>query len=547
MNKSLLAIGIIFVGLTSCHKSFKSIVNEAEKATFIIYTFDEFGSPAGLGSGFFIDAEGTGITNYHVLDGAVKAIIKTFDDNEYEINSVIASDKNWDIVKFSIKNNGETFKPLKFSKRKIEKGDVVYNISNPLGLEKTISNGIVSSLRDDKQLGDIVQITAPISSGSSGSPILDINGDVFAVATFMRRGGQNLNFGVLIDKDKIDYFMKSDFSKKNNKFNAQSNFVILNIPADDGANITLNAIEFGKTSTTLYLSYTHLNLTSKDYFVWCELNKKEQGFTIEDVDTKKQYYLTSSTIGIDKANATKVDLAATMKFKVYFPVIKDDIKRINIYGCGKNDSRWQFKDINLRKYKEKANVNFEDYTRDYALASLREGVYGDANNMLLEFVENNPNDMIALNALGILSYIADNNSDALYYFSEAIDNNPNDELAYVNRFAVYRYQNNYTAALADITQAINVVPEQADNFVQRALLYMDMEDWKNAKNDLDKAIDSKDYKRNAEIYLLRIYANAYLGNSKDACNDIYTAFNLTNDKELEEKLQDLWYEWGCKK
>ena len=307
--KKLLILFNILLCFVSCQKSLKDIIQEAEDATFIIYTYDEFGSPAGSGSGFFIDANGIGITNYHVLDGSVKAVIKTADEKEYEIDSIIVSDKNWDIVKFSVKTNGDTFKPLKFSKKKIEKGDVAYNISSPMGLEKTVSSGIVSSLREDKQHGDIVQITTPISPGSSGSPILDEKGDVFAVATFVRQGGQNLNFGVLIDKEKIDNLNKSDFVKRNSKFNAQSDFVILNIPTDDGADIILNAIEFGKNATTLYLSYTHLNLNGGDnYKIWCELGKKENDFTIEDLETEKEYYITSSTIGTNKTTGTKIEL-----------------------------------------------------------------------------------------------------------------------------------------------------------------------------------------------------------------------------------------------
>ena len=545
--KKLLVLFSILLYLVSCQTSLKDIISEAEEATFIIYTYDEFGSPAGSGSGFFINTDGTGITNYHVLDGSVKAVIKTANEKEYEIDSIIASDKDWDIIKFSIKTNGDTFKPLKFSSKKIEKGDVVYNISSPLGLEKTVSNGIVSSLRVDKHYGDIVQVTAPISSGSSGSPILDEDGNVFAVVTFARRGGQNLNFGVLIDKEKIDNLNKSDFTKKNRKFNAQSNFVILNMPADDGADITLNAIEFDKNSTVLYLSYTHLNLMGgEDYYLWCELNKKENGFTLEDLDAKKDYYVTSSTLGIDKTNATEINLASTVKFKVYLPVIKNDINHISIYGCGKNDRRWQFKDINLEKYKTKMNVNFEDYNRDYALAYLREGYFDDAHSLLLELTENNPNDAIVLNTLGVLSYIADNNNDAINYFTEAINNNPNDELAYVNRFVVYKYQQNYSAALEDISKAINIEPDQPDNFIYRAMLYMDMKDWQNAKKDLDKAIESEDFKRDAGVYLYRIYTNIYLEKWKDACKDIYTAFNLTDNKDTEKELQDLWNRCGCR-
>lgn len=190
--------------LISCKKEVKDIIKKGEEASFIIYTYDEFGSPNGSGSGFFIAEEGIGITNYHVLDGSVKAIIKTYDNKEYEIDKVIASDKKWDIIKFSIKNKREEkFAHLNFAKQKAEKGDKVYSISSPLGLEKSVSDGIIASLRSDKQHGDIIQITAPISSGSSGSALLNESGDVFGVATFNKTGGQNLNFGVAIDKKKI--------------------------------------------------------------------------------------------------------------------------------------------------------------------------------------------------------------------------------------------------------------------------------------------------------------------------------------------------------
>ena len=84
---------IICMTLVSCKPNLKEIVNDTEKATFIIYAYDEYGSPKGTGSGFFIDSKGVGITNYHVLDGAVKAILKTSDEKEYEIDQVLASDR----------------------------------------------------------------------------------------------------------------------------------------------------------------------------------------------------------------------------------------------------------------------------------------------------------------------------------------------------------------------------------------------------------------------------------------------------------------------
>jgi serine protease Do len=547
MKNLFISIVIILIGLTSCQKSLKQIIKEAENATFIIYTYDEFGSPAGSGSGFFIAADGTGITNYHVLDGAVKAVVKTADEKKYEIDCVILSDKKWDVVKFRIKADNPKFEYLTFSKKEVVKGDMVYNISSPMGLEKTVSDGIVSALRDDKQHGDVIQISAPISSGSSGSPILDKNGDVIAVATYVRRGGQNLNFGVKINDEKLLLLTKNDFEKANKKFNSKSDFVILNIPSDKGTDIVLNAIEFDDKATTLYLSYTHLNLWSTEsHFIWCELNKKDEDFTLVDNDRNQDYYVNSSTVGADKAHGTKIDMATTLKFKVFLPAIKNKLTNISVYGCGKNDGRWTFKDIDLDKYRETVNVNFEDYKRDYALASLTEGEVADSREILSEIVEENPEDVLALNTLGIISHVVDNNTDALYYFGEAIENAPNDEMAYINRAAVYNHQKNYEKALEDLNKAVSVNPDQPDNYWYRAQIYFTQEDYEKAKADIDKMIESDDFKTDETVYLYRIYANVHLANWKDACKDIYTAFQLTNDKETEEELQDIWKRCGCK-
>ena len=80
MNKNIfLILGVILAFFSSCQKNLKDIIHDTESATFIIYTYDEYGAPLGSGSGFFIDSDGTGITNYHVLDGAVKAMLKTSD------------------------------------------------------------------------------------------------------------------------------------------------------------------------------------------------------------------------------------------------------------------------------------------------------------------------------------------------------------------------------------------------------------------------------------------------------------------------------------
>lgn len=251
---------VVIFCLHSCAKDTKDILKHAEMATFIIYTFDEHGAPAGSGSGFFIDQNGTGITNYHVLDKCMKAILRLKDGKEYEIDQVLASDKKWDVVKFStLHESTEEFRYLKFSRKAIEQGEKVYNIGAPMGLEQTFADGLVSSLRTDTH-GEVVQVSIPISPGSSGSPIMNESGEVVAIASYKKRG-ENLNFGVSINDEKLSMMKDNPFIKTNRQFNNKENFIILNIPSDQDNDLVLNALQFKSDATIAYLSYTNLDMS----------------------------------------------------------------------------------------------------------------------------------------------------------------------------------------------------------------------------------------------------------------------------------------------
>jgi hypothetical protein len=543
--------GFLFLGCTviillqACTKKLSDIISETEKATFTIYTYDEFGAPSGSGSGFFIDPNGIGITNYHVLDGAVKAIVKTAQGEEFKIKEVIASDKKWDIVKFKIESFNTQFPILKFARNTPSKGAKVYNISAPLGLENTVSEGIVSSYREDQQHGHTVQITAPISPGSSGSAILNEKGECFAVATFQKSRGQNLNFGVLLDQDKLELLKSNDFNQKNPSFNRGDNFVLLNIPSTQGAEVMLHAIEFKDNMTIGYFSYTNLNLSIPNAVIWCELNKKDAGFLIHDKDLNIKYYLTSSTIGVNKTNGTPTPLASCTRFKVFFPAIKNKLKNIDIV-YGYTSRGWQFMNINLDEYREKISVNADSYFRDYAYVSMQEGDLEYSASVFSNILENNPDDELALNAMGIISYVLDNNNDAQYYFSKAIESNPSSTTGLLNRVQLYRNHQEYSKALNDLNRVIAIDPAQPDNYLTRAYLYADIKEWRKAIQDMDEVIKSEDFKRDAYAYMYRAIFKAHDKDRKGACKDIQIAYNLTSDSELEKQLEGLWEQLGCK-
>lgn len=163
-----------------------------------MYAEDENHNTFSSGSGFFINSSGVGITNFHVLQGAYAGRIKCTNGKEYRIKHVIDYSPEYDIVKFQV----ECVAPFPFLRTKESlpiQGEPVISYSNPLGnFENTVSTGIVSAIRDYKNYEKVIQITAPISNGSSGSPVMNSSGDVIGIATFGVESGQSLNFAVSI-------------------------------------------------------------------------------------------------------------------------------------------------------------------------------------------------------------------------------------------------------------------------------------------------------------------------------------------------------------
>lgn len=168
----------------------KQVYSNAQDSVFLVYLNDSGGAPTALGSAFLV-APRTLITNAHVVSagapvlavGPVRVPLK-----------VIRTDEKNDLAVLSV-DVELTSKPLSLASEDMSPGEQIFAIGNPEGLEKTISQGIVSGLR---HIGDrdLLQITSPISHGSSGGPILNSRGEVIGVAVGALEDGQNLNFAV---------------------------------------------------------------------------------------------------------------------------------------------------------------------------------------------------------------------------------------------------------------------------------------------------------------------------------------------------------------
>lgn len=177
----------------------ESLVTKCKKTVVTITTYDKSNKVLSSGTGFFIDAQGICVSNYHVLEGAQRAEVKTISGKIYPINNIISQSEKMDLIKFSIANpNNYIFPFLMISQNKAKEGENVFVIGNPKGLEFSVSNGIVSSLRNDEKLGQLIQTTAPISSGNSGSPLINMKGEAIGVISFTLLDAQNLNFAISI-------------------------------------------------------------------------------------------------------------------------------------------------------------------------------------------------------------------------------------------------------------------------------------------------------------------------------------------------------------
>ena len=115
---------------------------------------------------------------------------------------MLAADKVRDLA--IIKIHGKTFRTLTLGNSdQIQVGEEVVAIGNPLGLELTVSNGILSGVRTSKeQGGKFLQTTAPISPGSSGGPLFNMLGEVVGINTMYLEGGENLNFAIPVNDAK---------------------------------------------------------------------------------------------------------------------------------------------------------------------------------------------------------------------------------------------------------------------------------------------------------------------------------------------------------
>ena len=177
-----------------------ALVTAMSPAVVFIGNVNRSGQVTSIGSGFVVDPNGIIVTNYHVIEGAQALQIKMKDGEIYDRVDVVDFDVRRDLAVLKIR----AFKSLPSVKLgdsgRLEVGEDVVAIGNPKGLEHTVSAGMVSAFRQAEGYR-LLQISVPISPGSSGGPLFNMSGEVVGItsAGIVAEGAQNLNFAVPID------------------------------------------------------------------------------------------------------------------------------------------------------------------------------------------------------------------------------------------------------------------------------------------------------------------------------------------------------------
>src|SRR5215203_16436 len=192
-----IALVLLLASAVRAQESLPALVKRVKPAVVAIATYDASGEALMTGSGFFL-RPGQVVTNLHVVRGAVRAEIKTLDGKGkmFPVNGLLAVDEEGDLALLNIDMPLERSRSTELASELPEEGEPIFVIGNPLKLEGSVSDGIVSAVREVPNSYRIIQITAPISHGNSGSPVFNLKGQVLGVVTVKVTNGQNINLAI---------------------------------------------------------------------------------------------------------------------------------------------------------------------------------------------------------------------------------------------------------------------------------------------------------------------------------------------------------------
>jgi hypothetical protein len=320
----------------------------------------------GLGSGFFV-APNIIATNYHVIDGSTEASCYVNNSTiKYKIEGYVAADQNVDLILLKVSSLNKP--ALLMASQAVAPGQKVYVIGSPKGLPATISDGIVSGMRDFEGY-KLIQMTAPISPGSSGGPVMNAKGDLIGISVMQLTEGQNLNFAIpksylelLLQFKKEEaisiatlYQSKKNHSTSERVENYEKDKTYdINIYMEDKPELTLDYLAHFGNNSCFYFTYdmTNVNLLNQTIFM--------EDYRLVDLETGEIYYGKATDLS-SKENSRVIYKGTKSRFTVCFDRLPARVRKFSLMEGECASGSFCFYNLNLNNYNTTNDVNWRLY------------------------------------------------------------------------------------------------------------------------------------------------------------------------------------------
>lgn len=328
------------------------VYEKCSPAVFYVAVYDKNGTQFASGSGFFIDSDGTAVTNYHVIEGAYSARIWRSDSDKthnvlgiYDYNAA----RDWAVIKV----DGKDFPYLEIDETPVSGGEEIFTIGSPRGLDNTISEGLISNPNRTIRNVPFIQISAPISNGSSGGALISKLGKVIGITSAGRDDGQNLNLALPIS------IIKGYKKTTPHPFSA-----LLSSNEDKPfGNIDLDVYPENKRAFELLKMwiYSNYNKTMEWGPGYIEVYNFESGAQGQFILSYSEDY---DNIGL---SWTEYGSSSSLSISMWFNTSDTTSVSLSYIADGDygEEYDWGRAEISKKKYSEKLSVYFPEYGGDY--------------------------------------------------------------------------------------------------------------------------------------------------------------------------------------
>ena len=445
------------------------LVRRIKPSAVAIQTFDSRNEPLSRGSGFFIDIDRV-VTNRHVIENAYRAEIHSSSGSIYPVKGVLAIDAEGDLALLKVDAPTGVARPLTLERTSPQEGESVVVIGNPFGLEGSVTNGIVSAVRDIPTFGRIIQITAPISPGSSGSPVVNMRGQVLGVATLQVTGGQSINFA--IPSERISQLQTGALTS------------LSDLVATTGSNKRAKAVQFfrdglsflSKDDCERALFYFEKAVESDSNYAeaWAQAGfcNEKMGRHNEAIESSKK----AVALRPSAESYFNIGLASfyLKQYKESADAYRQAIKlepynaADAYYALGLTYRDWAKPDEEIQAYKQAIKLK-PDYTSAYERLGtryLRSKKYTEAVEIFRQLSLLKPGNASASNNMGEAYLELGKLNDALEAFKQAIRLKPDSGRAYFNLGKCYLAMGNRNAAIEQYNILQNIDSDWAEKLDQ---------------------------------------------------------------------------------